>query len=165
MAELKRTYIIPLRKQFKKVPEYKRTKRAVSTVRAFLARHMKGEVKLGRHLNLFLWKQGIRNPPHHVKVDAIKDEKNVVKVELAGFTYEETKKTPETKGEVKEALNLLKGNQQKEEEKKEIPVEKKEEKEEKAEKKEESGKLKEIKETKEKEEKPKKQGRKKTAHD
>ncbi len=152
MAELKRTYIIPLRKEWAKVPEYKRTKRAVSAVRTFLARHMKGDVKLGRRLNLFLWKQGIRNPPHHITVDAVKDDKNIVKAELAGFVYEEVKKAPEKKEEVKETLNLLKG---KEEEKKEISPEQT--------KKELEKSLEEGKETKE--ETPKKPTRKKAEGD
>ncbi|MBI4441250.1 50S ribosomal protein L31e [Candidatus Woesearchaeota archaeon] len=111
MVELKRTYIIPLRKAFLRVPRYTRAKRAANAVRAFLLRHMKGDVKIGRHLNEFLWKQGIRNPPHHVKVDCVKDDKNIVKAELAGFVYEE-KKAPEEKGKLQETLELLKGKKE-----------------------------------------------------
>ncbi len=80
---LERTYNIPLRKEYMKVPRWKRTKKAVSAVRMFLSKHMKSEnVKLGKNLNEKLWKHGIKNPPHHVKVLVKKDEKGVVNAEL-----------------------------------------------------------------------------------
>jgi ribosomal protein L31E len=82
---LERTYIIPLSRELLKVPYYKKAKKAVNTVRAFLGKHMKAsEVKLGRHLNMHLWQHGIKNPPKHVKVSASKDDKEVVKAELFG---------------------------------------------------------------------------------
>ena len=50
---MERTYIIPLRKEWLKVPIYKRTKKAVKATKEFLQKHMKVEtVKLGRHLNM-----------------------------------------------------------------------------------------------------------------
>lgn len=112
MAELKRTYNIPLRKEFMKVPAYRRAKKAVNAIRLFLERHMKGEVKIGRKLNMLLWEHGIKNPPHHVKVDAVKDDKNIIKAELTGFVFEERK--PIEKGKVKETLEMLKGKETKE---------------------------------------------------
>ncbi len=86
---LERTYNIPLRKEFLKVANWRRTEKAVTAARQFLAKHMKStEVKLGKELNDKLWEHGIRNPPHHIKVTATKDEKGVVKAELFGVKKE-----------------------------------------------------------------------------
>ncbi len=94
---IERTYTIPLRKEYSKVPRQKRTKKAVTAVKKFLQKHMKSEqVKLGKNLNEELWKHGIRNPPHHIKITTIKDEKGVVKAELFGHQIE-TKKKEEKK--------------------------------------------------------------------
>jgi len=81
---LERVYNVPLRKEFMKAPRYKRSKKAVIALRQFIAKHMKSEnVLIGKYANQFIWKDGIQNPPHHVKVNAIKDDKGFVKVELA----------------------------------------------------------------------------------
>jgi len=81
--ELERTYTIPLRREFQKVPRYKRTKKAVTAVKEFLIKHMKAkEVKIGVFLNKELWKNGIKNPPHHVKVTAERDDEGIVRAEL-----------------------------------------------------------------------------------
>jgi large subunit ribosomal protein L31e len=93
MATLERTYIVPLRRTFARAPRYKRSKRAMTALKAFITRHMKGtDVKIGRHLNEFVWENGIRNPPHHVKISAIRDDEGIVKAELFGFKYEEMTK-------------------------------------------------------------------------
>jgi len=90
MATLERTYNVPLRRKFVRSPKYKRSKRAVTILKEFIAKHMKAEeVKIGRNLNEFLWKNGIQNPPHHVKVQLVKDDKGVVRAELFGKKYEE----------------------------------------------------------------------------
>ena len=63
-----RNYIIPLRREWLKTPRYKRSKKAVAAIRQFLSKHMKSDkVKLGRNLNLAVWADGIKNPPHKVK--------------------------------------------------------------------------------------------------
>lgn len=99
---IERTYNIPLRKEYLKVPNWKRTKKAVSAAKQFLQRHMKSEdVRLGKHLNEELWKHGIRNPPHHVKVTVIKDDKGVVRAELFGHQIE-VKKKEEKKSKLQE---------------------------------------------------------------
>ncbi len=88
MANLERTYIIPMRKNFIKRAKYKRAKRAVNIVREFLGRHMKSsDIKLGNMINRELWKRGIKNPPGKIKVVAIKDDKGIVKAELFGHKY------------------------------------------------------------------------------
>ncbi len=107
---LERTYNVPLRKDFLKAPRYKRTNRAVSSLRAFLKRHMKSDdIKIGKHLNLALWKKGIKNPPHHIKITAIKDEKGIVRAEIVGkeIELERKKKVKEEEGLV-EKLGLRK---------------------------------------------------------
>ena len=84
MADDTRTYNIPLRKEFLKAPKYKRSKRAVTAVRSFLTRHMKSEtILISKDLNEHIWKDGIKNPPHHVKIIAIKDKEGKVVADLA----------------------------------------------------------------------------------
>ncbi|MGM5481116.1 MAG: 50S ribosomal protein L31e [Nanobdellota archaeon] len=107
-TNLTRTYTIPLRKRFVDVPRYKRAKRAVKTVRAFLERHMKSDdVKIGPKLNEKLWVHGIKNPPARVTVTATKDKDGVVKAELEGYAYVDFKikeKTPDKNASMQEKL-------------------------------------------------------------
>lgn len=104
MAE-ERTYIVPLRKEFLKKPNYKRSKKAVTTVKNFMIRHMKSDnVKIGPHLNMAIWKRGNKNPPAKIKVRAVKDNKNIIWVELPEFKFEaveEKKEKKKTKAEEK----------------------------------------------------------------
>ena len=102
MTEEKRSYIIPLRRGFINTPKYYRAKKAVSTLRIFIQKHMKVKVvRIGPELNKKLWERGIRNPLHKVKVSAfktsVKDKKgktmDVVKVELEGVEYKEAAKS------------------------------------------------------------------------
>jgi large subunit ribosomal protein L31e len=80
-----RTYTIPLRKEWLKSPKYRRAKKAVTAVKDFLIKHMKSEdIRLGKHLNEEIWKNGIKNPPGKVKINVLKDDKNVVRAELFG---------------------------------------------------------------------------------
>ena len=76
-------FTIPLRKEWLKVPMYKRSKRAVDTVRKFVIKHVKDEnVKIGKHLNTKILERGRKNPPHKVQVKVVKDDDAMV-VELA----------------------------------------------------------------------------------
>mgnify|MGYP001231810801 CR=1 FL=1 len=110
MAAIERVYNIPLRKEFQRAPRYKRAKRAVNALRSFLKKHMKSEdVKIGKHLNLKLWEHGIKNPPHHVKINVVKDDKGIVKAELFGKNYEE-----ETEEKKKEGKKEVKKKEEKE---------------------------------------------------
>jgi len=125
-----RTYIVPLRKEWLKVPQYKRAKKAVSALKSFLAKHMKSDdVRLGRNLNMKLWEKGITNPPHKVKVLVIKEDDGVVKAELFGHKYKEkkikTKKKEKSKKE--ELLEKLAGKPKAEPKKEEAKEDKKEE--------------------------------------
>jgi large subunit ribosomal protein L31e len=124
---MERTYNIPLRKEYQKVPGWRRTKKAVSAVRVFLAKHMKSEnVKLGKALNEKLWQHGIKNPPHHVKVSVSKDSEGMVNAELFGVKIEkeDTKKVKKSAVKKEETpKEIAKKEESKKEEK--ILVEKK----------------------------------------
>jgi len=92
---IERVYTVPLRKGFLEVARYKKTKKAVTTLKEFLARHMKVDVEkvyIGRNLNKELWKHGIKKPPARVKVVVVKEDNGDVKAELYGFKYEHKKK-------------------------------------------------------------------------
>ena|SRR3989338_1720647 len=95
---LERIFNIPLRKEYQKAPNWKRTEKAVTAVKDFLQKHMKSDqIKIGKSVNELLWKHGIKNPPHHVKVIAIKDKDGVVKAELFGMQEEKPKKEKKVK--------------------------------------------------------------------
>ncbi len=65
-----------------KVPPFRKANKAVKTVQEFISKHMKSDdVVIGRYLNLNIWKHGAKNPPHKVKVNAVKDDKGKVVVE------------------------------------------------------------------------------------
>jgi len=87
-AKLEREYLIPLRKEWFKVPYYKRTRKAVKAIKKFIAKHMKvperdlDKVKLDIYFNNDIWFKGKSNPPSKVKVRAIK-EGDIVKVDFA----------------------------------------------------------------------------------
>ena len=61
-------YTVPLRKGFLKAPKYARTGKAVKVLKSYLLKHLKKEVKIGKHLNLELWKDGRKNPPGKIKI-------------------------------------------------------------------------------------------------
>tara|TARA_Y100000034_G_C6831155_1_gene375167 strand:+ start:346 stop:900 length:555 start_codon:yes stop_codon:yes gene_type:complete len=107
---MERSYNIPLRKEWLKVPRYKRAKKAVKALREFLIKHMKSDdLNIGKNLNEAIWNRGIRNPPHHVKVNVLKDEDNKVYVELEGFEIQKKEVKEEPKQEtVKDKLKALK---------------------------------------------------------
>jgi large subunit ribosomal protein L31e len=90
--ELVREYVVPLRKAFIKVPEYKKAKKAVKYLKEFLAKHMKVEdrdlkkVKVDKYLNNEIWFRGIRKPLPKVKVIAEK---------IDGIVYAKLAEVPE----------------------------------------------------------------------
>lgn len=92
--KIEREYIIPLREKCRVVPRYKKTPKAVRTIKEFLVQHMKiydrdlRKIKIDGYLNEYLWFRGIRYPPHKIKVKAIKeisDGKEFVRVELVDY--------------------------------------------------------------------------------
>src|SRR3989344_6503087 len=138
---LERTYTVPLRRGYQMVAKWRRSKKAVNVLRAFLQKHMKAtEVKIGKYANLEIWKHGIKNPPHHIKVMVTKDDKGTVFAELVGAPKEEkveekkkkaikkaegkapTTEAPkkEKKGEAEKKKKVEEYKKAKEEEKKEL---------------------------------------------
>nr|QNT35720.1 50S ribosomal protein L31e [uncultured Methanosarcinales archaeon] len=85
MMEKEQIYTIPLR-SVKRTPRWKRSKRAVKDVRAYLTRHMKTDsesVKLDRTINEAIWRRGSQKPPRRIRVRAVRFEDGVVEAELA----------------------------------------------------------------------------------
>lgn len=78
-------YTIPLRKQTRRVPAPKRTKRAVQAIREFVARHMQADeddVWIDNPVNEAIWGNSRENPPGKLRVRAIRFEDGVVEVSL-----------------------------------------------------------------------------------
>ena len=77
-STLEREYTIPLRKEWTKVPSYKRTAKAVKAIKEFIAHHMKvtnrnlDNVKVDSYLNNEVWHRGVSTPPARVTVKAVK---------------------------------------------------------------------------------------------
>lgn len=111
MAKLERVYNVPLRKEWLKVPKYQRAAKAMRGLRAFLVRHMKSDnVIIGPFVNMEVWTHGMKNPPHHVKVNAVKEDDGTVTVELFGKPLPQRKDAkPAEKGAVKKAVEALTG--------------------------------------------------------
>ncbi len=138
---VEREYIIPLREKCRSVPRYRKTEKAMKSVKEFIARHMKiydkdfSKIKIDKYLNEVLWSRGIRNPPHKIKVKAIKDSEGIVKVELVDYPERlKFKKAREEKA-LKSASDVSqkKKAEKKEEVKEEKPEDVKKEEEEKKE--------------------------------
>jgi len=124
--KIEKEYIIPLREKCRITPRYKKTPKAIRTIKEFLARHMKiydrdlKKIKLDKYLNEFLWARGIKNPPNKIKVKAIK-EGDLVKVEL----FEMPEKMKFKKARREKLLEKAEGKQKKKEKTKETAEEQK----------------------------------------
>ncbi|MBS3064088.1 MAG: 50S ribosomal protein L31e [DPANN group archaeon] len=127
-----RTYTIQLRKGFLKVPKWRRAKRAMNDIRAYLEKHTKSnEIKLDHWINEKVWQHGGRNPPSKIMLKVSFDKKtaNAALTEVsarAKRATEETKKMEEKKNK-KSFLKLAKDEKEKkaEEHKKKKSEEKK----------------------------------------
>lgn len=99
---MEREYTVPLRRGFVKSPRHKRAKKAMTILREFLIRHTKADVKIGQHLNETIWQNGMKNPPGKVKVKALIEEVDgvkIAKVELFGKDFKEAVKPLEKEEE------------------------------------------------------------------
>lgn len=133
-VELEREYIINLRRQVMKAQEYRRAKKAIRTIKEFLAKHMKVEnrdlnkVKINKYLNEEVWFRGIKKPLMKVKVKAVKKD-GIVYAELAEIPayvkFKMQRDERNTKVDEKKISDIKK----KEEEKKETKEETKDDKE------------------------------------
>lgn len=106
MAELKREYVIPLRRNTIKVPKWRRSKRAMFEVKSFIMKHMKSNIVIiGNELNEKIWENGIKNPPGKVSVVALRrnvNGKDKVFVNLLSAGFDSMLKQMETKTPEKE---------------------------------------------------------------
>ena len=149
---LEREYVIPLRKEWLKVPEYRRAGKAAKAIKIFIAKHMKvperdiDKVKIDSYLNNEIWFRGKSHPPSKIKVKATK-EGEIVRVEFVEtpehikflkakherFHREAKKeeKKEESKGKVtsQETAGVIDKEEKKEEKKVEVEKEKSVEKE------------------------------------
>jgi large subunit ribosomal protein L31e len=113
--ELEREYIVPLRKEWLKVPKHKRANKAVKALKQFIAKHMKvydkdlRKIKVEQILNNEIRFKGMKKPPSRIKVKAKKYDNDIVKVELVDIPahikfaqLREEKKKSELKKKVKE---------------------------------------------------------------
>lgn len=85
MAEQEeRILTIPLR-VVRTVPRTRRAPRAVKAIREHVVRHMKAkteDVWIDPKINELLWRRGIEQPPHRIRVKVIKFEDELVEVSL-----------------------------------------------------------------------------------
>lgn len=87
IERIEREYTIPLREKCRSAVSYKKTPKAIKTVKEFLAKHMRVEnrdlkkVKLDKFVNEAIWARGIKKPLTKIKVKVVK-ENGIVTVEL-----------------------------------------------------------------------------------
>jgi len=136
-TELEREYVINVREQVMKVPIYRRAKKAILTIKEFLAKHMHVEnrdvrkVKIDKWLNQEVWFKGIKKPLMRVKVK-VKKIDGIIYAELAEIPEQIkwlVEKDKKLKQEAKQAEEASKQEPAKEEKKEETAEEKLEEKE------------------------------------
>jgi len=88
---IEREYIVPLRREWLKVAEFKRANKAVKALKQFLARHMKvydrdlRKIRVDILLNNEIRFRGMRKPPASIKVKAIKYEDGFVDAKLVNI--------------------------------------------------------------------------------
>ena len=79
-----RIYVIPLAKEYRKAPNWNRSKRAMKVLRQFIDRHMKPEaLYVSQEVNERMWENGIKNPPRKIRVRVTKSVEGLVRVFLA----------------------------------------------------------------------------------
>ena len=82
--ELERIFTIPLRNS-KNVPEPKRANHAITSIRKYIAKHMKGELSnvwIDEPVNRKLWAKGKKHIPSRIRVKAVKFEDDLIEVTL-----------------------------------------------------------------------------------
>jgi large subunit ribosomal protein L31e len=86
---LEREYTIPIQRKLLTVPKYRRAKKAITIIKAFIIKHMNirdgdpKKVKIDHYLNSEIWFKGIKKPLRKVKVKATKNNEGIVYVSLA----------------------------------------------------------------------------------
>lgn len=135
-----REYIIPLRREIRKVPKHKRAPKAVKAIKQFLARHMRvperdvSKIRLDEFINKELWHRGIKKPPTKIKLK-VKRDGELIRAELVDLTEKFKFELLKKEGKKKTAEEAEKKVEEKKpEEKEEKKVEEKTEEEKKEEK-------------------------------
>ncbi|MFW6286258.1 MAG: 50S ribosomal protein L31e [Nanoarchaeota archaeon] len=110
MTELKREYVVPLRRKIRTAPKWRRSKKAVSVLKEFIKKHMKTDsVIICKELNEAIWERGIKSPPGKVSVVALKfehlkEEKTLVNLLSVGVDkYIDSYKSQETVSQVEDS--------------------------------------------------------------
>ena len=74
----KRTYTDPLRREWLKVPRWRRSKRAVDALHSYVEKHTKVDnVKISNWLNQSIWKNGGKNPPAKIDIEVTIENRKV----------------------------------------------------------------------------------------
>ncbi|HOT07152.1 MAG: 50S ribosomal protein L31e [Methanosaeta sp. PtaB.Bin039] len=84
--DIEHIYTVPLGGA-KAVPRWRRSKRAMEELKAFLSRNMKApvdKIKIDNGLNEVIWARSNEKPPLQVRVKAVKFEDGGVEAEFAG---------------------------------------------------------------------------------
>lgn len=84
MSEIvvERIYVISLRDAYE-ASRTRRAKRAMSLIRKFAQRHMKGEeVRISSRVNELIWSRGAEKPPRRITVLIRKDSDGIIHVML-----------------------------------------------------------------------------------
>lgn len=85
---IEREYIVPLRREFHKVPDYRKAEKAVKALKEFMVQHMKiydrdlRKIRIDVLLNNEIRFRGMKKPLHKIKVKAIKYDDGLVEVKL-----------------------------------------------------------------------------------
>jgi large subunit ribosomal protein L31e len=133
---VEREYVIPLRKEWNKVPRYRRAEKAIKAIREFLVRHMKvydkdlTKIRIDKYVNEEIWHRGIKKPASKIKIKAIK-EGDIVRVELVDYSEKaKFKKAREEKTEKEGAEKAKKKKETTPEKPEEVKTQEEEKKEE-----------------------------------
>ena len=119
MAE--KIFTIPLRREWLKVPKYRRAKKAINALNIYLKKHLKKDVKIGKYLNSLVWARGNENPPGKVKV-RIEEDKEKLTAELINAPRE-VKKEKKKKGRLEKLKETIVGESKEKKEQKELSKE------------------------------------------
>ncbi len=83
-AGMEQVFTIPL-SEAKSVPRWKRSRKAIKVIKAYLARHLKadeGKIHIDASINEKIWSRGSQKPTHKIRVRAMKFEDGVVEAEI-----------------------------------------------------------------------------------
>ena len=97
-------YTVPLRRGFLKVAKYDRTRKAMTTLKQYLKKHLKKDVKIGKYLNLEIWKYGRKNPPSKIKIRVEEEKENLIAELINAPREKKVEEKKEKKAKVSEKI-------------------------------------------------------------